>query len=177
MQFKNYLRSFSVALFSPIVIIMACTLSACNSFSLRSQPQCMIWHQQSISFQQRRYTSQRPLFRELISNDEEDLRADIAVIREQVGLDEFLKVDDRLCVIKWVLPHILKIFPFKSSRMMIFLNRSTSTQYQIVCTILQSMQSIWNQISQTCIREGRSDQCSPRDYSFGKSSVWRNWIQ
>jgi hypothetical protein len=100
MQFKNYLRSFSVALFSPIVIIMACTLSACNSFSLRSQPQCMMWHQQSISFQQRRYTSQLPLFRELISNDEEDLRADIAVIREQVGLDEFLKVDDRLCVIK-----------------------------------------------------------------------------
>ncbi len=60
----------------------------------------MMWHQQSISFQQRRYTSQLPLFRELISNDEEDLRADIAVIREQVGLDEFLKVDDRLCVIK-----------------------------------------------------------------------------
>ena len=60
----------------------------------------MMCHEQSISFQRRLSTSSLYLFRELISNDEEDLRADIAVIREQVGLDEFLKVDDRLCVIK-----------------------------------------------------------------------------
>jgi hypothetical protein len=40
------------------------------------------------------------LFRELLSDDEEDLRADIAVIKEQDGLDDFLKQDDRLCVIK-----------------------------------------------------------------------------
>ena len=42
------------------------------------------------------------LFRELISDDEEDLRADISVIEKQDGLDEFLNVDDRICVIKRV---------------------------------------------------------------------------
>ena len=42
----------------------------------------------------------RHLFRELITEDEEDLRADIAVIKKQDGLDDFLKVDDRLCVVK-----------------------------------------------------------------------------
>ena len=42
----------------------------------------------------------RQLFRELISDDQEDLRTDISTIIKQDGLDEFLKVDDRLCVIK-----------------------------------------------------------------------------
>lgn len=100
MQFKNYLRFFSVACAIRIVIMMACTMSACHSFTSSSLPVHMMCHEQSISFQRRLSTSSLYLFRELISNDEEDLRADIAVIREQVGLDEFLKVDDRLCVIK-----------------------------------------------------------------------------
>lgn len=43
---------------------------------------------------------ERRLFRELISDDQEDLRTDISTIIKQDGLDEFLKVDDRLCVIK-----------------------------------------------------------------------------
>lgn len=47
----------------------------------------------------------RPLFRELISDDEEDLRADIVTIQKQEGLDDFLKVDNRLCVIKLFAPY------------------------------------------------------------------------
>ena len=44
------------------------------------------------------------LFRELLLDDEEDLRTDIAKTEEQFGLDEFLMRDNRLCVIKFYVP-------------------------------------------------------------------------
>jgi len=54
---------------------------------------------------ERRRPWPRQLFRELISDDQEDLRTDISTIIKQDGLDEFLKVDDRLCVIKFYAPY------------------------------------------------------------------------
>eukprot|EP00571_Detonula_confervacea_P001167 CAMPEP_0172315184 /NCGR_PEP_ID=MMETSP1058-20130122/24341_1 /TAXON_ID=83371 /ORGANISM="Detonula confervacea, Strain CCMP 353" /LENGTH=171 /DNA_ID=CAMNT_0013029211 /DNA_START=298 /DNA_END=814 /DNA_ORIENTATION=+ len=47
----------------------------------------------------------RHLFHELISDEEEDLRAEITAIKKQDGFDDFLKVDDRLCVIKLHAPY------------------------------------------------------------------------
>ena len=76
------------------------TITKCHSFSPTSSQHRLI-HQQRINANQRRSTySPRSLFKELISDADEDLRADIAVIKKQEGLDEFLKVDNRLCVIK-----------------------------------------------------------------------------
>jgi len=46
----------------------------------------------------------RHIFRDLISDDEDDLRADITVIKKQDGLDEFLSADDRICVVKFYAP-------------------------------------------------------------------------
>jgi thiol-disulfide isomerase/thioredoxin len=39
------------------------------------------------------------IFRELISNEEDDLRVNIASIEKKDGLDKFLREDDRLCVV------------------------------------------------------------------------------
>ena len=57
-------------------------------------------HASSTIFQRNDNHIPLHLFRELISDDEEDLRADISVIEKQDGLDDFLNVDDRICVIK-----------------------------------------------------------------------------
>ena len=40
------------------------------------------------------------VFRDLILNDDEDLRAVVTVIQKADGLDNFLAEDDRLCAIK-----------------------------------------------------------------------------
>ena len=74
----------------------------CLSFSPPPQPQLvmMFYTLPSNAIQPRRNITPLSLFRELISDDDEDLRADIAAIREQAGLDEFLKLDERICVIK-----------------------------------------------------------------------------
>lgn len=52
----------------------------------------------------RRKTTVLPLFRELISDDEEDLRPKISTIVKQDGLESFLQADNRLCVIKLYAP-------------------------------------------------------------------------
>lgn len=44
------------------------------------------------------------VFRELVSDNEEDLRVNIASIKKKDGLDKFNKDDDRLCVIKVYAP-------------------------------------------------------------------------
>eukprot|EP00804_Cyclotella_cryptica_P010734 CCRYP_005512-RA/>CCRYP_005512-RA protein AED:0.02 eAED:0.02 QI:192/1/1/1/0.5/0.33/3/1284/188 len=49
--------------------------------------------------------SRLPVFRELITDDQEDLRADISVIIKQDGLNRFLQADHRLCVIKLYAPY------------------------------------------------------------------------
>lgn len=101
-SFKIHPRPSPYAAAVGIVIIMAFTLSVCHSFStlLQSQRVMLQSKQPSNIFQPRRCISPLPLFRELISDDEEDLRTDIAAIREQSGLEAFLKADDRICVIK-----------------------------------------------------------------------------
>lgn len=52
----------------------------------------------------RRKRSNLSLFRELISDDEEDLRPAISTIVKQDGMEKFLQADDRLCVIKLYAP-------------------------------------------------------------------------
>lgn len=52
----------------------------------------------------RRKTTARTLFRELITDDDEDLRADISTVAKEDGLESFLQADDRLCVIKLYAP-------------------------------------------------------------------------
>lgn len=51
------------------------------------------------------YSTQRYLFSEFVSNDDEDLRPNIICIEKQSGLDEFLNIDDRMCVIKLYAPY------------------------------------------------------------------------
>ena len=85
-------------------LLVLSSITTCNSFTVPNEPsKCPINHHRSDTTIQRRPIVVPPplhLFRELLSDDEEDLRADIAVIKEQDGLDDFLKQDDRLCVIK-----------------------------------------------------------------------------
>jgi thiol-disulfide isomerase/thioredoxin len=52
----------------------------------------------------RRKKSNLSLFRELVGDDEEDLRAAISTIVKQDGLEKFLQSDKRLCVIKLYAP-------------------------------------------------------------------------
>ena len=103
MQFNSYLRPHAFVAAVRIVIMMACTLSMCLSFSPPPQPQLVMMVHTTLpsnAIQPRRNITPLSLFREFISDDDEDLRADIAAIREQAGFDEFLKLDERICVIK-----------------------------------------------------------------------------
>ena len=102
MQFNSYLRHHASVAAVRIAIMMAWTLSMCLSFSPHPQPQLvmMFYTLPSNAIQPRRNITPLSLFREFISDDDEDLRADIAAIREQAGFDEFLKLDERICVIK-----------------------------------------------------------------------------
>lgn len=94
----NHLRTL---LFATLAVY---SITKCHSFTPSSYYHLI--HQPQASAIQRTYYPIRPrhLFREFISDEEEDLRADIAVIKKQEGLDDFLKVDDRLCVIKLYAP-------------------------------------------------------------------------
>jgi thiol-disulfide isomerase/thioredoxin len=58
----------------------------------------------ALTSNDRRHIAGLALFRELISDDEEDLRADVSVIVKQAGLNTFLQADDRICVIKLYAP-------------------------------------------------------------------------
>jgi hypothetical protein len=103
MQFNSYLRPPAFVAAVRIAIMMAWTLSMCLAFSPPPQPQLVMMVHTTLpsnAIQPRRNIPPLSLFRELISDDDEDLRADIAAIKEQAGLDEFLKLDERICVIK-----------------------------------------------------------------------------
>lgn len=78
----------------------------CHSFTFPPSPRSRYLNFESVASQRKRIKfCPRPLFRELITDDEEDLRAEITAIKKQDGLDEFLKIDDRLCVIKLFAPY------------------------------------------------------------------------
>lgn len=85
-----------------LAILSTYTITGCHSFCPSS---CNLIHQPIRSAQRKGKHHRRPLFKELISDDGEDLRADITVIKKQDGFDNFLKVDDRLCVIKFYAPY------------------------------------------------------------------------
>ena len=92
---KLHLRTL---LFATVAyIIMVHTIKTCHSFTPTSH---RLVHHQATTTQRKSNVYPRSLFRELIMDDEEDLRADITVIKKTDGLDNFLKEDDRLCVIK-----------------------------------------------------------------------------
>jgi thiol-disulfide isomerase/thioredoxin len=80
-------------------ILLASVPLCCQSFTTTQELHPTI--------SKRRNTSSSHLqmiFRELVSNDEDDLRVDIASIQKKDGLEKFLKQDDRLCVIKLYAP-------------------------------------------------------------------------
>lgn len=95
------LHTCMIAIIAYIIVVHP--IPTCRSFTPSSH---YLVHHQGRAIQRRRSSCYpRPLFRELLSNEEEDLRADISVIKRQDGLDNFLKVDDRLCVIKLYAPY------------------------------------------------------------------------
>mmetsp|Transcript_12354 Transcript_12354/g.19983 ORF Transcript_12354/g.19983 Transcript_12354/m.19983 type:complete len:207 (-) Transcript_12354:517-1137(-) len=97
---KLHLRTL---LFATVAyIIMVNTIKTCHSFIPTSH---RLVHHQATTTQRKSNVYPRSLFRELIMDDEEDLRADITVIKKTDGLDNFLKEDDRLCVIKLYAPY------------------------------------------------------------------------
>ena len=44
------------------------------------------------------------IFRELVTNDEIDLRANITSIQKKDGFEKFLQEDERLCLVKFYAP-------------------------------------------------------------------------
>ena len=89
------LRKSSFATFACTIIIAYTT--TCHSFATTNH---VIHLHHHLKTHRKSNSHSFNLFRELISDREEDLRADIQVIKKQDGLDSFLEVDDRLCVIK-----------------------------------------------------------------------------
>ncbi|KAL7463021.1 hypothetical protein ACHAXS_003393, partial [Conticribra weissflogii] len=63
-----------------------------------------IGHTTKIIVAERNDDSRLNVFRDLVSDDDEDLRPRIATIAKQQGLDDFLRADDRLCLIKIYAP-------------------------------------------------------------------------
>jgi hypothetical protein len=94
------------------VVLMLAWIDVCQAFSSRSSPTSPSTSAATVHLPSREYlhpsstrrkgtpSSALDLFREFLSDDEEDLRAKIAIIEKKDGLDEFLKRDDRLCVVK-----------------------------------------------------------------------------
>ncbi len=66
-------------------------------------------HELRYASNNRRYAKRRTLhlqmiFRELVTNDEIDLRANITSIQKKDGLENFLQEDERLCLVKFYAP-------------------------------------------------------------------------
>lgn len=79
------------------------TITKCQSFT--SSPCHLVRHQhQAVSIRKGNYQALR-IFHGLVSDEEEDLRAEIATIKKKDGLDDFLNIDDRLCLIKMHAPY------------------------------------------------------------------------
>jgi len=89
------IASFTMKSYFPIIFVHIYlslqTFLSSDAFTLNSAYRC-------------KSTTAISLFRELITDDDEDLRADITTIVKQDGLKEFLHTDDRLCVIKLYAP-------------------------------------------------------------------------
>lgn len=90
-------------------IFLASPRRCCQSFSITDR------HPAILSSRQIKISSQHHVlmvFRELVSDNEEDLRVNIASIEKKDGLDKFNKDDDRLCVIKVYAPWCKKCKSF-----------------------------------------------------------------
>lgn len=81
------------------------SINSCHAFTRSPAHHHLAHRHRHTAIERKADRHTRPLFRELISDDEEDLRADIVAIQKQEGLDDFLKVDNRLCVIKLFAPY------------------------------------------------------------------------
>lgn len=106
---KNTLH-LRTLLFAAVAFIVVNSISKCHAFATSSY--YVMHHKAATTSQRKSNYYPLPLFRELITDDDNDLRADIAVIKKQDGLDDFLKVDDRLCVIKLYAPWCKKCRAF-----------------------------------------------------------------
>ena len=86
--------------------------AAAYNIILSSLPQCCQSFTTTIHHHELHPTRSKPrnashlqmIFRELVSNDEIDLRVNITSIQKKDGLEKFLHEDDRLCVIKFYAP-------------------------------------------------------------------------
>ena len=56
------------------------------------------------SYAKRRTSHLQMIFRELVTNDEIDLRANITSIQKKDGFEKFLQEDERLCLVKFYAP-------------------------------------------------------------------------
>lgn len=77
-------------------VILASLPQCCHSFTTELYPtnNAKRWNTSHLQM----------IFRELVSNDEIDLRVNITSIQKKDAFEKFLKEDDRLCVIKFYAP-------------------------------------------------------------------------
>ena len=89
-----------------LLTVASSLVHLCSAFCTpNSYYRLSIRQQKNNAIQRKNSGFTLPLFRELVTDEDEDLRADISIIRRQEGLDDFLKMDDRLCVIKLYAPY------------------------------------------------------------------------
>eukprot|EP00985_Skeletonema_marinoi_P034801 scaffold44931_cov212-Skeletonema_marinoi.AAC.4 len=95
---RKYLITAAAAV---CIIILASVPQCCQSFTTT-----MHEVHPTISISKRRNASQQlqMIFRDLVSNDEIDLRVSITSIEKKDEFEKFLQEDDRLCVIKFYAP-------------------------------------------------------------------------
>ena len=92
---------YSMAAVAVSYILLPSPRRCCQSLTITDR------HQAILSSRRIKISSQHHVlmvFRELVSDNEEDLRVNIASIEKKDGLDKFNKDDDRLCVIKVYAP-------------------------------------------------------------------------
>eukprot|EP00984_Skeletonema_dohrnii_P003804 scaffold1310_cov128-Skeletonema_dohrnii-CCMP3373.AAC.7 len=88
---RRYLITAAAAV---CIIILASVPSCCQSFTAHA----------TISKRRNASPHLQMIFRDLVSNDEIDLRVSITSIQKKDDFEKFLQEDDRLCVIKFYAP-------------------------------------------------------------------------
>ena len=81
-------------------VILASVPQCCQSFTTPTPYELL----HTTTSKRRNTSSNLQIFREFVSNEEDDLRVDIASIQRKDGFDKFLQEDDRLVVIKLYAP-------------------------------------------------------------------------
>mmetsp|Transcript_40924 Transcript_40924/g.85978 ORF Transcript_40924/g.85978 Transcript_40924/m.85978 type:complete len:223 (-) Transcript_40924:1092-1760(-) len=103
-EWKVHLRTLFFAAVAYIIIAFH-SKTVCHAFTLPASQTVAHYKPTKIHREHKNDYVRLTVFRELVLDDEEDLRTDIAVIKKADGLDNFLNQDDRLCVIKFFAPY------------------------------------------------------------------------